>query len=89
MDNEIVEGADCYHVRGLDWDGNIIDVWIGMKDLLIRRISSQLMFSEFTAIKYENRRNVKSNQCHQSKIRSTIDLPPKQGLKTIAGLVLP
>ena len=81
---EIVEGAACYHVRGLDSNEDIIDVWIGMKDYLIRRIKSQLTFSGFSTVKDEIHRNLKTNQCQRFEIRPTIEWPPKQGLKTTA-----
>ncbi|MBA2431208.1 MAG: DUF2092 domain-containing protein [Chthoniobacterales bacterium] len=37
--DEIVEGVDCYHIRG-GWEGDEYEVWLGKEDHLVRKITA-------------------------------------------------
>jgi hypothetical protein len=83
IDKEVFESTTCYHIRGLDLNGDIVDVWIGVGDYLIRRVKSELMFADFSAVTDEIHRKFRINRFSRFEKRPLVDsAPPNKIWKT-------
>jgi len=60
---ELFEGELCYHIKGMDLQGDVSEIWIGKRDYLVRKTRTQSTgFEDFSAVTEEIHRNIRINQ---------------------------
>ena len=90
VSEEMFGGALCYRIKGKDSQGGWDELWIGKKDLLLRKVREETKYPDYVAIQEETHQNIRINEPIASDVfdfKPPIALTQEKESKPGSGLI--
>jgi outer membrane lipoprotein-sorting protein len=89
LGEDVFEGVLCYHIKGAHPNGDFYELWIGKKDLLLRKVRQQKKDTDKVVTDEEVRRNIHVNEPIANTLfdfKPPIKLTPTDDSKSLENL---